>query len=282
MAAAPSWQALLRAPQPCDHIVQLYTDERFLVRAVTHFMSAGLATGEAGVLIATPDHVAAVTEQLAATADVARARARDQLVLLDAETCLERFMVDGMPDREAFFALATGVLDRVQAAGHAKVRLFGEMVNMLWQDNLPATVKLEALWSEILAERQVCLLCAYRLDNFDHHVHRGLLPRISRSHSHLVPVEDYERLDAAVDRAYRDVFGDGADTDTLRQLLVAQPSAAASMPPAQAALVALRDVRGDIADAVLARAREYYHDGPAGPAKRGEMRATRPLGLAGA
>jgi hypothetical protein len=238
-------------------------------------MGAGLATGEAGVLIATPDHVAAVIERLAMTVDVPRARARDQLVLLDAETCLGRFMVDGVPDREAFFALANGVLDRVQAAGHARVRLFGEMVNLLWQDNLPATVKLEALWSEVLAERQVCLLCAYRLDNFDHHVHRGLLHRISRSHSHLVPVEDYERLDTAVDRAYRDVFGDRADTATLRQLLVSQPSAAAAMPPAQAALVALRDVRGDIADAVLSRARDYYEAGGPDPAPHA-LRSERP------
>jgi hypothetical protein len=256
--SAQSWQSLLRAPHPCDHVVQLYKDEGFLIRAVTHFMSTGLAAGEAGVLIATPEHVAAVTRRLAAAVDVSGALARDQLVLLDAETCLTRFMIGGMPDRAAFLALANGVLDRVRAAGHRRVRLFGEMVNLLWEDNLPATVKLEALWSEVLVERQVCLLCAYRLDNFDHRVHRGLLHRISRSHSHMVPVEDYERLDAAVDRAYRDVFGDRADTVTLRELLVAQPSAAAAMPAAQAALVALRDVRGDIADDVLARARTYY------------------------
>lgn len=78
-------------------------------------------------------------------------------------------------------------------------------------------------------------------------------------------VEDDERLDAAVDRAYRDVVGDRADTATLRRLLVSQPSAAAAMPPAHAALVALRDVRGDIADAVLTRARAYYEAGSHAP-----------------
>jgi hypothetical protein len=239
--------------------VQLYTDEGFLVRAVTHYLSAGLGNGEAAVLVATPGHVTAVREHLGATLDVAAAEAGDQLVVLDAATCLARFMVDGRPDRAAFLALVHGVLDRVQAAGRGKVRLFGEMVNLLVDRNLPATLELEALWDEVLAERQVCLLCAYRLDNFDQRLHRGLLHRISRSHSHLVPVEDYARLDAAVDLAYRDVFGDNPDTATLRRLLVAQPSAArAAMPPAQAALVALRDVRADIAEDVLARARVYY------------------------
>ena len=220
MSSVSSWESLLRAPRPCDHVVQLYKDEGFLLRAVTHFMGTGLAQGEAGVPVATPSHVKAVTEHLARTIDVPAALARDQLVLLDAETCLQSFMVDGRPDRSAFFTLAHGVLDRVESAGHPKVRLFGEMVNLLWETNLPATVQLEALWSEVLAERQVSLLCAYQLDNFDPHVHRGLLHRISRSHSHLVPVENYERLDAAVDRAYRDVFGDRST-----------PSASASCSP---------------------------------------------------
>jgi hypothetical protein len=258
MSSGSSWESLLRATHPCDHVVQLYTDEAFLVRAVTHFLGSGLAQGEGGVLVATPDHVTAITERLAATIDLPAALAREQLVFLDAETCLAGLMVNGLPDRAAFLALAHGVLDRVQAAGHATVRLFGEMVNLLWERNLPATIQLEALWGEVLAERRVSLLCSYRLDNFDHHVHRGLLHRISRSHSHLVPVEDYARLDAAVDRAYRDVFGDRSDTTRLRELLVAQPSACVAMPPAQAALVALRDVRADIADDVLTRARHYY------------------------
>ena len=258
MSSVSSWESVLRAPRPCDHVVQLYNDEAFLLRAVTHFLGTGLAQGEGGVLVATPSHVKAVTEHLAATIDVPAALARDQLVLLDAETCLAGFMVDGRPDRSAFFTLAHGVLDRVERAGHPRVRLFGEMVNLLWERNLPATVQLEALWSEVLAERHVSLLCAYQIDNFDPQVHRGLLHRITRSHSHLVPVEDYERLDAAVDRAYRDVFGDRPDTARLRELLAGQPSAAATMPPAQAALVALRDVRADIADDVLTRARHYY------------------------
>ena len=258
MASGSSWESLLRAPRPCDHVVQLYKDEAFLVRAVTHFLASGLGQGEAGVLVATPDHVTAITVRLGASIDVAAALARDQLVLLDAETCLAGLMVDGRPDRSAFLGLAHGVLDRVEAAGHRKVRLFGEMVNLLWETNLPATVQLEALWSELLTERHVSLLCAYQLDNFDPHVHRGLLHRITRGHSHLVPVEDYEALDAAVDRAYRDVFGDRPDTVRLRELLASQPSAAAAMPAAQAALVALRDVRADIADDVLARASHYY------------------------
>jgi hypothetical protein len=257
MAASSSWESLLGAPAPRDHIVQLYADDGFLVRAVAHFIGTGLAAGEAGILFATPAHLGAVTERLGAAHDVPGALARDQLVLLDADTCLAGFMADVRPDRGRFHALAGSVLARVRRAGHARVRLFGEMVALLWQDNPAAALRLEALWNDLLAERRASLLCAYGLDNFDHHLHRGPLPRITRAHSHLVPVEDYARLDAAVAQAYRDVFGDCPDTTVLRELLTARPPGPA-MPPAQAALLALRNLRPDLADDVLARAHHYY------------------------
>jgi hypothetical protein len=74
----------------------------------------------------------------------------------------------------------------------------------------------------------------------------------------VVPVEHYERLESAVDRAYREVFGAEGDTASLRDLLVAGTAPTPVMPPAQAALLALRGLRTDIADAVLERARYYY------------------------
>jgi len=252
------WHPLLRAAQPCDHIVQLYTDDGFLTRAVTEFIGAGLTAGEAAVLIATPAHIRAFDEHLGLTIDLAAARVADQLIVLDAEASLARLVVEGRPDRGAFLGFVGAVLDRAQAAGNGRVRLFGEMVNLLCDRDPEATAELESLWNEVLAERPASLLCAYRLDNFDRHVHRGLLHQISRSHSHVVPVEHYQRLESAVDRAYREVFGAEGDTASLRDLLVAGAPATPAMPSAQAALLALRGLRTDIADAVLERARHYY------------------------
>jgi len=252
------WHPLLRAPQPFDHIVQLYTDDGFLIRAVTEFIGAGLIGGEAAVMVATPAHVRAFEEHLGLTVDLAAARAANQLIVLDAEAALARLVVDGRPDPEVFVRFINPLLDRAQAGGNGRVRVFGEMVNLLCDRNPEATAELEGLWNEVLAERGVSLLCAYRLDNFDRQLHRGLLHQISRSHSHVVPVEHYQRLESAVDRAYRDVFGAEEDTASLRDLLVAGVPSTPVMPSAQAALVALRGLRTDIADAVLERARHYY------------------------
>jgi len=253
------WQSLLRTPQPCDHVIQLYTDDDFFARAVAEFLETGFAGGAGAVVVATAPHATAIATRLVAAGfDVAAARERGQLVVADAHGTLAQFMVDGMPDRARFFAAITPVLERVRAAGYREIRAFGEMVDLLWDHNLPATIALETLWNEVLADRRVSLLCAYRIDNFDRDVHRGALHQLTHTHSHVIPVEDYDRLEAAVSRAYEDVFGTLGDPGLRREQLVAEHRSPAAMPAAQAALVALRGLSPDIADVVLARARQHY------------------------
>jgi KaiC/GvpD/RAD55 family RecA-like ATPase len=260
MVASEAWRSLLGAPQPCTHVIQLYMDDAFLIRAAAHFVANGLAGGEAVVIVATRDHQHALTDALAGVADVPAAIARGQLTVVDAQACLAELLRDDRPDREALRASVTPLLDRAAAAGDGRVRLFGEMVNLVWPQNLAAAVALEAMWSEILVERSLSMLCPYRINNFDRRVQRELLPRLSLGHSHLVPVEDYARLEGAVERAYRDVFGAGGDAATLRRLMVSHRTAGLEMPAAQAALLVLRGVREDVADAVLARAGYYYYE----------------------
>jgi KaiC/GvpD/RAD55 family RecA-like ATPase len=230
-----------------------------VLRSVADFAGSALAEGAAAVLIATAEHAGAFAARLAARGiDIAAAVARHQLVALDAETCLAAFLRGGAPDRDAFLALVLPVLERARDAGYAQVRLFGEMVDLLWSENREGTVQLEELWNELLADHGVSLLCAYRVDNFDPDTHRGVLHRISRCHSHLIPADDYERLDRAVDRAYTDVFGVCGEPREFREIMLAHRAPATQMPSGQAALIALRDVSPDIADEVLARARLHY------------------------
>jgi hypothetical protein len=257
--ATPAWESLLRTPHPCDHLVQLYNDEGFLGRAVTYFITPGLLDGEAAAIIAIPEHVVLFKEQFRrARVDVAQAIERGQLFFLDADTCLSKFMVDGMPDRAKFNDLVIPLLDRMRASGYENIRLYGEMVNLLWDHNMEATVALEELWNQVLADQGVSLLCAYRIDNFDRHAHRGVLHRISRCHSHFIPVEDYDRLEHAVDRAYADVFGSRGEPRGLRDVITARVPVSGTMPQAQAALFALSGLSPGIADAVLERTRYYY------------------------
>ena len=128
MTRTSTWEALVQHPGPCDHIVQLYSDDAFLARVVTRFVTAGFAESEAAVIIGTPAHRALFA---ASVPGAAAAKGRGQLVMLDAAECLSAFMIDGMPDRTAFRALLAWVLNRVGATGYARTRLYGEMVNLL-------------------------------------------------------------------------------------------------------------------------------------------------------
>jgi hypothetical protein len=260
MKTLSSWDALLAAPEPCDHLVQLYTSEDALVSTVVRFVQHGMAAGEGVVAITTAGHWAKIGAGLAAVGiDVAAAEITQQLIVRDADETLTRFMVDGMPDRAAMRAAVMSAIDTARGAGYKAVRAFGEMVDILnRRGNLAGAIRLEELWNEVLADERIALLCAYAVDAFDRAEYKTTLPSIGHVHSHLMPVEDSDRLERAIDRAFVDVFGIYGDPRLLRDLFVRQLPDDTAMPTAQGALFALRNLDTRLADAVLERAATHY------------------------
>jgi MEDS: MEthanogen/methylotroph, DcmR Sensory domain len=256
MAVAAS--DVVRRPSPCDHLIQAYTDDGFLVRVVADYIGTGFELAEAAVIIATRSHVTLFSDRLTALGvDVPGALATRQLLFLDAQQTLGRFMVDGQPDRSRFLAVVATALDRVRSAGYRGIRLYGEMVDLLWAHNLEATIALERLWNEVLADERLSLLCAYRLDPLGRQV-QGVLRQVTHCHSHSLPVQDPERFHQAVDRAYTEVFGVRGDARMLRNLMIERQSLTTAMPEAQAALFALEKMPPLIANEVRDRAQRHY------------------------
>src|SRR5687767_3886641 len=241
MKTLSSWDALLAAPAPCDHLVQLYTSDEALTSTVVRFIEHGLAEGEGVIAIATAGHWTAIAERLAANGvDVAALHAKNQLIVRDAHDTLMSFMVDGMPDRAAMRTAIRGTLVTARSAGYTTVRAFGEMVDILnRRGNLAAAIRLEELWNEVLEAERIALLCAYAVDAFDRAEYKATLPSIGHVHSHLMPVEDSDRLERAIDRAFVDVFGIYGDTRLLRELFVSQLPDAPVVPTGQVALLAV-------------------------------------------
>ncbi len=257
MAIVPLAADTLRRPSPCDHLIQAYSDDTFLAEVVGEFITTGLRANEGAVIIATPEHLGLFAQSFgSARIDVEAAASSHQLLLLDADRTLERFMVEGRPDRTAFFEVITSALEHVRRAGYPRLRLYGEMVDLLWASNLQATVELEQLWNEVLRDPTLSLLCAYRLDPTERSV-QGVLRQVTHCHSHLLPTEDYEAFDTAVTEAYRDVFGTPSDSDALRDLVVTFETAT-KMPPAHAAMFALQALSSRLAADVRTRAELYY------------------------
>lgn len=161
--------SILANPNPGNHIVYPYTDENRLVEAVGIFAGSGLCTDEAVVSITTYPHRRAIEQRLKACGfGVAFLEQEGQLIFLDAETTMEKFMVDGMPDEPLFKDLTTSLIENARNSGAGqsprKVRLFGEMVSLLWTEGrVEAAQRLEELWNEVLERHSVPLLCTYSM-----------------------------------------------------------------------------------------------------------------------
>jgi hypothetical protein len=261
LSAQASWDGLLADAGPRDHIVQLYQDQQFLNRAVCRFAAGAIANGEGVILVPTAAHWEAFRPSLEAEGvDVRAAQGSGQLTVVDADELLPRFMKDTMPDAPVFLGLAGDAIDKARGeARYPKIRWWGEMVNVLWeQGNVAASMNLEDQFDRLAKYHEIAIFCSFVMDNFNSEVHSRLLPRLGQSHSHLIPVEDYARLERAVGEALRQTVG-ADDAQVLEQELLSSYSPMFQMPRSQALLLALRESLPDVAESVLKRSRALYN-----------------------
>jgi MEDS: MEthanogen/methylotroph, DcmR Sensory domain len=254
------WDQLLKDAGPCDHVVQLYQDEDFLSRAVCRFAGGALANGEGIILVPTQAHWNAIRPRLEAEGvDVKAARERGQLTVVDADECLPRFMRNSMPDSSIFLGLAADVIGQARAGvRYEKVRWWGEMVNVLWErGNAAASMNLEDQFDQLAKKHDIAIFCSFLMDNFNGEVHTHMLPRLGTNHSHLIPVEDYGRLERAVADALRETVGE-EEALALESRLLSDFRPPFKMPRAQSLLLALRQILPSVAEPVLQRSRNLY------------------------
>jgi hypothetical protein len=261
------WDRVLADATAPDHIVQLYQDQDFLGRAVCRFGVAALANEESFILLSTLPHWKAWRPRFEAQGvDVEAACERGQMTVFDAEELLSRFIRDGMPHPPTFLGLVGDAIGRARAGGrYPRVRLWGEMVNILWErGNVAASMKVENLYDQHVAKKTgVSTVCAFLMDNFDSDIQARMLPRLAANHTHLIPVEDYASLGRAVTQALREAVGP-EEAPVLEDRLLSEYRQAFDMPRAEALLLALRQVRPTVADSVLHRSGELYAASGAG------------------
>lgn len=254
------WSGLLHDAGPTEHIVQLYQDDQFLNRAVCRFAAAALAHGEGVILVPTAAHWAAFYPRLEAEGvNIKDAESKGQLTIVDADELLPRFMGQETPDAPVFIGLAGEVVARARGRErYPKVRWWGEMVNVLWErGNATASMALEDLFDQLAHEQEIAIFCSFLMDNFDGEIHTSVLPRLGQNHSHLIPVENYNRLESAVADALREIVGP-VEASVLEEKLLEHYTPPFKMPASQALLFALRQVLPQVADAVLKRSGTLY------------------------
>lgn len=232
-----------------DHCVQLYQELDRLTDAVAEYIGAGLARGEAVLVIATPAHRAALLGKL----DVQSNLEQGQLKLLDAEETLACFMTNGMPQWNAFHETVGGRIAELRLQ-YPAVRAYGEMVDMLWQKGeREAAIRLEEYWNELGTLQTFALFCAYRMDPLDSDAYGGPLESVCKLHTRLVPTHDQARFDEAVNAAAAKIL-DGPLAQILLSLS-ANHRPVTRMPAGQATLLWLRHNMPRTAEKVLSELR---------------------------
>jgi PAS domain S-box-containing protein len=145
------------------HFVRFYDDGDVLLDEVAAFVDSALRARGRSIVIATEAHVSALRlrlDQLVRSGGCP-APLPGQLICLDADDTLARFMVDGWPDEGRFKSVVGGVVAEA-CVGGGLVHAFGEMVALLCAEGrYEAALRLEQLWNELAQAQEFSLFCAY-------------------------------------------------------------------------------------------------------------------------
>lgn len=173
------------------HGAQFYDDLPFLALRVGTFFAEGLGGGGAVVAVARRAHLAAIRAVLVDLGlDPAVLANTGRLVMLDADATLAALSTDGDPDRVKFRTLIGDVLGAVRAQSHGTVRVYGEMVDVLWgAGRAEAMLEVETMWNELACEQPFELLCGYRMGAFAEGQHVHTFQRVCAAHTHVMPTE---------------------------------------------------------------------------------------------
>jgi hypothetical protein len=177
---------ILSNPQPSAHIVYPYTDDAQLADAVCLFARCGLEKGEAVLLVLSGSHYDPVRRRLQdAGFNLAELEESGQLTCENASGLLTQFMFDGFIDEHKFKTKIDRLIEKAKLGTgrrkHGLVRVFGEMVDLIWTPHPKATQRLEELWNEVIQVHSVPLLCAYSLTGS---VGKSLPEGLMACHSH--------------------------------------------------------------------------------------------------
>ncbi len=190
---APRWQ--WSAMGASEHFVQFCETDEFLIHSVSAYIGDGLRLGDACIVLATESHRESLEERLKGDGlEVAATHLRGLYASIDAAATLSKFMVEGSPEPGRFAEVVGSMIARA-AKGQRRVRIFGELVALLWADgNRAAAIRLEELWNDLGKVHAFSLFCAYPMHGFGGEAHEVEFTEICQQHARVIPAESYSAL----------------------------------------------------------------------------------------
>jgi signal transduction histidine kinase len=183
--------------------VQFYESEAFLVDIVGAFLDKGLHRGEGLAVIATKEHWKSFRRALQVDGLALMAAEQEgRIRVLDASEVLGQLLTEGSVDARAFHRILEVVIAEVQARVAPRgVRIYGEIVNLLWQQGkTQEALALERLWNELLQRHPASLLCAYQMDGVHAGEHAAAVGEVCDLHVCAAPAESIGLLQSSADR----------------------------------------------------------------------------------
>lgn len=168
------------------HAVQFFESDEALCPIVAQFVGEGFVAGEPAVIIAPQRYREQIVQELSSRSfDLKKLQGtRGDLLLLDARDMLSTFMEKDKPNTVRFTKSISDVFQRVsRGRKNCTVRLYGQMVDLLWHDGFDdAANRVEQLWNQLAGQQPLSVLCGYARRNF----FDGGSEAICRHHTHVI------------------------------------------------------------------------------------------------
>jgi hypothetical protein len=168
------------------HAVQFFESDESLCPIVAQFVGEGFVAGEPAVIIAPQPYRQQIVRELSIrNFDLKKLQSPGgDLLLLDAQGMLSTFMEKEKPTTLRFTNSIVGVYERVcRGRKNCTVRLYGQMVDLLWQGGFDdAANRVEQLWNRLAGQHALSLLCGFARHNFNDAASEA----ICRHHTHVI------------------------------------------------------------------------------------------------
>ena len=198
---------------PGSHFVQFFENEQDAHRAIATYFSKDARLDDFCIMIARPRTFSGVLQLLASAGSLGPTT--DRICFVDAEDAIAQFMNGQEFDREGAERFLAQLLTKVPSgSAHARVKLYGEVVDVLFERRQHAV----ALQIEDLAcllfvlEPRLSIFCGYSTRHFDGEGGAAALQIVRAKHTDVLTFDDPGR-EYAGNQAPPSVTG-SADTGT--------------------------------------------------------------------
>ena len=166
------------------HGVHLFDTPESLASTVTSFFIEGYKAGGNLLIVAKPNHRAAILSALQrAGCFPDDTSVRQRLVALDASEVLNQITRHGVVDRRLFDSCVAPLVEKLAATG--KLWIYGEIVELFAeQQDFAGAIRLEEMWNDLSARVPFTLLCGYSSAHFAPPSSKNALRDICGTHTH--------------------------------------------------------------------------------------------------